>query len=315
MDDRAARRKEAVPSLPDASDPGGVPTPAAPDGPATLAAALVGVRALVLDADGVLVMRGRALPGAPEALAALHARGTPYCVATNLSAFHRDTIAARFAAVGLPVPPGRIVTALSATVDHVRGTYPGRPVFVLTRPDGLREFGDQPLLSAEQADAEGARAAAVILGDGAGDLSYANMDRAFRLVRRGAELIAMHRNPWWYTDRGETIDTGAFVAALEYATGRRSTLTGKPGPLMFGSAFRALSREVAAAGGRRLLRGEVVMVGDHPAQDIGGARRAGLRGILVLSGRTTPAEAVGLRGSSVPHAVAGSLGDVVAALD
>ena len=35
------------------------------------------------------------------------------------------------------------MTALSATADHVARTYPGRPLFVITRPDGLREFGDQ----------------------------------------------------------------------------------------------------------------------------------------------------------------------------
>ena len=148
---------------------------------------------------------------------------------------------------------------------------------------------------------EGARAAAVIFGDGAEDLTYENLDRAFRLVRGGAELIAMHRNGWWYTEKGETIDTGAFVAAIEYASGVRARLTGKPGPLMFRMAFRALAADVAAAGGPRLRRDEVAMVGDHAPQDIRGAHRAGLRGILVLSGRTTLEEADGLRGAAVPR--------------
>jgi HAD superfamily hydrolase (TIGR01450 family) len=284
-----------------------------------LRAALTGVRALVLDADGVLVMRRTALPGVPEALARLDERGIPYRVATNISAVHRETLAARFARMGLAIPPERIVTALSATADDVRRRYPGRPVFVITRPDGLREFGDHPLVAHEDAEAEGAeaeggRAAAVIFGDGAEDLSYENLDRAFRLVRGGAELIAMHRNGWWYTEKGETIDTGAFVAAIEYASGVRARLTGKPGPLMFRIAFRALAAQVAAAGGPRLRRDEVAMVGDHAPQDIRGAHRAGLRGILVLSGRTTLEEAGGLRGAAVPEAIAATLGDVVAAL-
>lgn len=282
---------------------------------ATLRTALRGVRALVLDADGVLVMRGAALPGAREALARLHERGIPYRVASNISAVHRETLAARFGRMGLPIPPERIVTALSATAEDTRRTYPGRAVFVITRPDGLREFGDHPLLAHEDADADDARAAAVIFGDGDDDLSYANLDRAFRLVRRGAELVAMHRNGWWYTTKGETIDTGAFVAAIEYATGARARVTGKPGPLMFRTAVRGLAADLAAAGGRRLRRDEVAMVGDHAAQDIGGARRAGLRGILVLSGRTAADEVAELRGRAIPDAVAGTLGEVVAALD
>ncbi len=212
-----------------------------------LRTALHGVRALVLDADGVLVMRGAALPGAREALARLDERGIPYRVATNISAVHRETLAARFERIGLPIPPERIVTALSATAEDARRTYPGRPLFVITRPDGLREFGDHPLLAHEDADADDARAAAVIFGDGDEDLSYANLDRAFRLVRRGAELVAMHRNGWWYTAKGETIDTGAFVAAVEYATGR-------PGP-RHGQAGAAHVPHRVPRPGRRRRRG------------------------------------------------------------
>jgi HAD superfamily hydrolase (TIGR01450 family) len=286
-----------------------------PSTPAALRAALRGVRAFVLDADGVLVLRGAALPGVPAALASLDERGIPYRVATNISSLHRDTLAARFARLGLAVSPEQIVTALSATADHVRRTYPGRPVFVITRPDGLREFGEHPLMSPEEADADDARAAAVVLGDGEHDLSYENLDRAFRLIRRGADLIAMHRNGWWYTSKGETIDTGAFVAALEYATGARARLTGKPAAPMFRAAHRGLAAEIAAAGGSRLARRHVAMVGDHPPQDIAGARRAGLRGILVLSGRTAAGDVAGLRGLAAPAAVAAGLSEVVAALD
>lgn len=284
------------------------------DLPRDLDAALRGVRAVVLDADGVLVMRGAALPGAAEALASLNERRIPWRVATNISALHRETLARRFSADGLPIPPERIVTSLSATVDDVRRRYAGRPVFVLTHPDGLREFGDLPLLAPEDVDADGATAAAVIFGDAAHDLSFENLDRAFRLVRRGAELIAMHRNGWWYTAKGETIDTGSFVAAVEYATGVRARTTGKPGPLMFRTAARALAADVAAAGGPPLRRHEVAMVGDHGPQDIAGAHRAGLRGVLVLTGRTAAHEVPALRGPAVPDAVAPAIGDVVVAL-
>jgi HAD superfamily hydrolase (TIGR01458 family) len=285
-----------------------------PAGAVDLRAALHGVRALVLDADGVLVMRGTALPGAVEALSRLDERGIPYRVATNISSLHRDTLAARFARMGLPIPAERIVTALSATVDDVRRTYPGRPVFVLTHPDGMREFGDLPRLTPGEVDADGATAAAVVFGDADHDLSYENLDRAFRLVRRGAELIAMHRNGWWYTAKGETIDTGSFVAAVEYATGVRARVTGKPSPLMFRTAFRGLAVDLVAMGGAPPRRDEVAMVGDHAPQDIAGAHRTGLRGILVLSGRTTHDEVPRLRGAAEPDGVAATLGDVVAAL-
>ena len=293
-----------------------------PDTIAALHAALVGVRAFVLDADGVLLMKGAALPGAREALRALDRRGIPFRVATNFTSAHRGTLAAHFQAAGLPIPEGQIVTAASATAARTAAAYPGEPLFVITKPDGRREFDGQHLLAYEEADLPDARAAAVVLGDGESDLSYANLDRAFRLIRGGAALLAMHRNPWWFTARGPTLDSGAFVAALEFATGVRAVLCGKPGPIMFRTALAG----VAADLGGRVAAREVAMVGDDPSQDIIGARRLGMRGVLVLTGKTSAAGAAALRhgeapgrnagrSRAVPDAVARSLADVVAALD
>ena len=316
--------------------------PAAPaaDSDPTLRHALAGVRALVLDADGVFVMKGAALPGAAEALTTLVARGIPFRVATNVSSIHRSTLAAHFAAAGLPIPGERIVTAASATAAHTAAAYPGQPLFVITTPDGRGEFDGQDLMAYEEADAPGARAAAVVLGDGQADLSYANLDRAFRLIRSGAALLAMHRNPWWFTSRGPTLDSGAFVSALEFATGVRAVVCGKPGPIMFRTALAG----VAADLGGRVAAREVAMVGDDPTQDMVGARRLGMRGVLVLPGKTNAADAAALwnhpplrtgarpgtgaalrsgarlgtgarRSRAIPDAVAASLADVVAALD
>ena len=300
-------------SPPAANDPGSFPG---------LREALAGVRALVLDVDGVLLMKGAALPGAAEALTALDARGIPFRVATNFTAAHRGTLAARFQAAGLPVPEERIVTAASVSAARTAATYPGQLLFVITTPDGRREFDGQHVLPFEEADAPGARVAAVVIGDGETDLSRANLDRAFRLIRDGAALLAMHRNPWWFTSRGPTLDSGAFVAALEFATGVRAVMCGKPGPIMFRTALAG----VAADLGGRVAAREVAMVGDDPAQDIVGARRLGMRGVLVLTGKTNAAAAAALgrgartgtgarRSRAIPDAVAPSLADVVAALD
>ncbi len=138
----------------------------------------------------------------------------------------------------------------------------------------------------------------MVIGDGDADLSYANLDRAFRLVRDGAALLAMHRNPWWFTSRGPTLDSGAFVAALEFATGVRAVVCGKPGPIMFRTALAGVTADL---GGRVAAR-EVAMVGDDPAQDIAGARRLGMRGVLVLTGKTSAADAAALRTGARPTA-------------
>lgn len=283
---------------------------------AALRAALAGVRGFVLDADGVIVLRGEPIPGAPEALARLAAAGLPIRVVTNYSSAHRTTLAARLARPGFAPDPARIITAASAAAAHTAERYAGRPLFVIANRDALREFDGQHLLSPDEAAEPGARAAAVVIGDGGDELSYRNLDIAYRLVRGGAAFLAMHRNPWWLTRRGPTLDAGAFVAGLEFALGRRATVLGKPSPVVFRQALAGLASDL---GLRRLTPSEAAMVGDDPSADIAAAKRVGLRGVLVLTGKVSAAEAAAsaarARADRAPDAIAASLEEVVAALD
>lgn len=276
--------------------------------------ALRGMRGLVLDADGVLVLKSVPLPGSMEAVAALTARGIPFRVVTNFSSLHRETLAKWFGRGGLAIDPARIITGSSAAAAHTASRHPGRPLFVLATPDARREFDGQELLTADEADAAppGTVAAAVI-GDAGDDLSFRNMDVAFRLVRGGAELLSMHRNPWWLTPKGETLDAGAFVVGLEFATGKRAFILGKPSPAVFRQAVAGLVADL----GERLPRSRFAMVGDDLKADVAAAQRVGMKGILVLSGKASAADAeratsAGRRG---PDGIAATLADVVAALD
>ncbi len=179
--------------------------------------------------------------------------------------------------------------------------------------DARREFAGQRLVTADEAeDLPPGTVAAAVIGDAGDDLSYRNLDVAFRLVRGGAELLAMHRNPWWLTEKGETLDAGGFVAGLEFATGRRALVLGKPSP----EVFRQAAAELAADLGEHVSRSRFAMVGDDPLADVAAAQRVGLRGILVLSGKTSRADADrALPGSRGPDGIAATLADVVAALD
>src|SRR6266566_1868376 len=160
---------------------------------------LAGVRGLLLDMDGVLVLRGSPIPGAPESLAELERRGLPYRVITNTSVLSRESLSAWGASVGLAVPPDRIISALSASAAHTARAFPGGPLYVLASEDARREFDGQRLLTHDEADAPSAEAAAVVIGDSPESATYDNLNRAFRLVRGGARLIGMHKNRWWLT--------------------------------------------------------------------------------------------------------------------
>lgn len=284
------------------------------DPDADLRAAVAGVRAFILDADGVLMYRNAPIPGSPEALVELRRRGIPYRVLTNFSSAHRSSLAAAFGkATGLDVDSTEIITAASAAAAYTASHHPGKPVLVLAAPDARREWAGQDVVALDEADARSEPVAAVVIGDAGDDLSYSNLDIAFRQLRNGAEFVAMHRNPWWMTSKGFTLDAGALVAGLEFALVRRAVITGKPSPVVFRQALDELRDAVAGSGGPRLRAVDVAMVGDDPRADVAAARRVGLRGILVLTGKVDreEANASGVR----PDAVAQSLSSVVAALD
>jgi ribonucleotide monophosphatase NagD (HAD superfamily) len=72
----------------------------------------------------------------------------------------------------------------------------------------------------------------------------------------------------------------AFVAALEYATGRRALVLGKPARQFFDVAARLV----------RCPPAEIVMIGDDITSDVRGAQEAGMQGVLVKTGKFRDAD-------------------------
>jgi HAD superfamily hydrolase (TIGR01458 family) len=115
----------------------------------------------------------------------------------------------------------------------------------------------------------------VVIGGAEELLSYETMNKAFRMLMEGADLLAMHTNRYWKTAQGLQLDSGPYVHALELASGKRATVLGKPNRAFFEQALLSLNVPASAA----------VMVGDDLENDVRGAQQAGLRGILVCTGK------------------------------
>ena len=215
----------------------------------------------------------------------------PYLLVTNTSLVSRPSLGGVGSEVGFATPPDRLQSALSASAELVRREYGDRPVFVIASDDARTEFAGLNVVDAAGArDAAPGEVAAVVLGDSPDQLTKANLDLAFRLVRGGAELIGMHRNPGGSRPRGRPSTPARSSSALEWATGRRARTVGKPSPAFFRVAIDRLAAEAAARGEPRLRRSELAMVGDDVGSDIRGGRRAGLRTIFVRSGKHGDAE-------------------------
>jgi HAD superfamily hydrolase (TIGR01450 family) len=229
-------------------------------------------RGIVFDLEGVLHVGYRPLPGASETLAALDQAGLPHVILTNTTSKTRATISARMGEIGMPYPAERIVTAASATVAFLQRRHAGRRVLLLAEPAAFEEVaaaGGIELVERWQ-DAD-----VVCLGGPDASITYAHLQEAFRALMEGAAFVAMQRNRWWPTPDGPGLDAGVFVKGLEYSSGRRATVIGKPAAGAYRAALAVLGVKAADA----------LMVGDDPVADLATAHRIGLRTCLVRSGK------------------------------
>jgi len=110
--------------------------------------------------------------------------------------------------------------------------------------------------------------------------SFLNLNRAFLELQAGADFYCLHRNRWWQTAEGPRLDSGAFVAGLEYASGIEATVLGKPSPEYFGAALERLDADPEMTW----------MVGDDIEGDVVGAQKHGMRTVLVRTGKFRPDE-------------------------
>ena len=228
--------------------------------------------AILLDVDGVLHVSGAPIPGGAEAVRELREEGHRLRFVTNNTTHSRAALAGELRSLGIELDDEEVQTTAAAAARALQG----KRVLALTMAAIVEDLAGLELVG------EGAEA--VLIGgadetDETGRVfSYMNLARAFSELQTGAELYCLHKNRWWQTARGALLDAGAFVAGLEYAAGVEATVLGKPSAAYFDAALEALDADPQLAW----------MVGDDIEADIGGAQRAGMRTVLVRTGKFRP---------------------------
>ena len=250
---------------------------------------LTGLRGLMLDLDGTVYQDNRLIAGAAETIAALRERGYRLRFVTNTTNKRRENIRDRLDTLGIEAKSSEIFTAPVAASLMLR-RHPEARCWVVTRGDAIQEFQG---LKVDQD-----RPDFVVLGDLMEGFTFELLNRIFRKLNAGAELIALQKNRYWLTGGELTLDMGPFVAALEFATGRSARVVGKPSREFFRLALSHLD----------LAPHQVAMVGDDWETDIAGAQRVGLRTVLVRTGKYRTGDCEKLE--MPPDGFAGSLADL-----
>jgi HAD superfamily hydrolase (TIGR01458 family) len=230
--------------------------------------------AILLDIDGVLHVSGEQIPGAADAVRALRADGHRLRFVTNNTTRARAGLARDLQAIGIELAEDEVSTTPIAAGKQLEGMR----VLALTMASVREDLAAHVTLVEDGAEA-------VLLG-GADEtaetgevFAYEKLNRAYAALSDGARLVCLHKNRWWQTAAGPQLDAGAFVAGLEYAAEVEAEIVGKPTAAYFESALAELDARPS----------ESVMVGDDVEADIGGAKRIGMRGVLVRTGKFRPA--------------------------
>lgn len=252
------------------------------------------MRGVLLDLDGVIYVGDSPVAGAADVVGWLTREDIPFRFLTNTSSRPRAAIVSKLSAMGIPASDDDILTPAVAAMSWLRHHSPGRPALFVPRATAS-EFAELDPLPDDAED----RAGAVVVGDLGEAWDFATVNRAFRLLMAEPHptLVALGLTRYWRADDGLRLDAGAFVRALEYAAGVTAVVMGKPDQAFYQAAVDSLG----------LAADQVVMVGDDIRTDIEGAQRAGLTGVLVRTGKFTPAD---LDGDVSPDAVLASIAEL-----
>lgn len=230
------------------------------------------IRLFFFDLDGVLSV-GKENPrylGGRELVKKIKSVGKKAFVLTNDSTHLREEIHQNLTKLGFNFQLEEILTSSYLTATYLTERF-GKARFFLVGEDGLR----RELEAAGHVVAEEKPQVVVVGFDRR--LTYEKLDNSLRFLRAGAQLIGSYGGAMYMSDHGPALSAGPIIKALEYGSGKRATIIGKPSPRLFRLALRKTREKPRNA----------VMIGDQIETDLLGARRAGVHTVLVLTGVET----------------------------
>ena len=192
--------------------------------------------------------------------------------------------------MGFELEDEELFTPARAACDAL--TAKGVKAHLLIHPDLAEDFEGH-----EDSDRPGA----LVVGDAGPYFTFDRLNAAFRVLSAGAAFYALAANRAFRDADGElSMDAGAFVAALEYASGTEAEVLGKPAKAFFAAALDDMG----------VTAEEAAMVGDDAESDVAGALRAGLgRAVLVKTGKYRDGDETGI--DPAPSHVAADLSAAV----
>ncbi|HEX9514040.1 MAG TPA: HAD-IIA family hydrolase [Puia sp.] len=228
-------------------------------------------KGFLIDMDGVIYKGSEPIPGAVEFINSLRDRGYPFLFLTNNSQRTNRDVCYKLRKMGFDVNNEDIFTCAMATARYLASKKVHGTAYVIGEGGLLTELHNAGYSIVDD------HPDYVIIGEGR-TIMLESVDKAINMIMAGAKLIATNLDPNCPVGNGKTrAGCGAFVAMLEFATGKKAFSVGKPSPVMMRMARKILG----------LSTDETIMIGDTMGTDILGAGSMGFTTVLTLSGVTS----------------------------
>ena len=223
----------------------------------------------ICDMDGVIYHGNRLIPHVKEFIDWLEGNHKNYLFLTNGSGKSPRELAQKLGRMGLDVGEEHFYTSAQATAAFLRSQCKGGSAYVIGEP-GLMYALYEAGFSMNDVNPD-----YVVFG-ATTSLNYEQIEKASRLVMKGAKLIGTNSDVTDPSEQGIVPACRALIAPIELATGRKAYFVGKPNPLMMRHALNKLGCH----------RADAVLIGDRMDTDVIAGIETEIDTILVLSGVT-----------------------------
>ncbi len=167
-----------------------------------MANTLSNIKGILLDINGVLHVDNQPLDGAVETIKKIQAK-LPCRFITNTTTQSRETFHQSLVDMGLPISTSEIISAPYAAVLYLRQ---------LNNPSCHLLLSEEVKSDFAEFSQSDTNPDVVVIGDIGARWDYFIMNKVFKMLINGAELIALHKGKYWQAEGDLQLDIGAFIA-------------------------------------------------------------------------------------------------------
>lgn len=223
----------------------------------------------ICDMDGVIYHGNKILPGVREFINWMIENDKRFVFLTNSSERTPHELSMKLERMGLSVPAENFYTSALATAAFLDSQRPGCTAYVIGEAALSKALYDRGIYMND------VNPDYVVVGE-THSYSHEKLEKAINLVCKGAKLIGTNPDTTGPIENGIAPATGALIAPIEIATGKKAYFIGKPNPVMLRHGLKMLDCHSS----------EIVFIGDRMDTDIIAGIESNVDTVLVLSGVT-----------------------------